>query len=59
MSLPRSVMEAKQCGAMGKSLPGGDIQVLNSYRISATVTGKEGAINCAPCTSPPTQFLRA
>lgn len=40
MTLPRFVMEVKQCGAMGKSVPGGDIQVLNSDRISATVTVK-------------------
>ena len=44
---------------MGKSLPDGDIQFLNSYRISATVSGKEVSFNPAPCTSLATEFLPA
>ena len=44
---------------MGKSIPNRDIQLLNSYQISATVPGKEASLNPAPCILPAAKVLPA
>ena len=44
---------------MGKRLPDGDIQLLNSYQISTTVPGKEESLNPSPCTLPAAKVLPA
>lgn len=43
-----SYLKKKKNGdAMGNSVPDGDNQFLNSYRISPTVAGKEASLKCA------------
>lgn len=42
------ILKKKKNGdAMGNSVPDGDNQFLNSYRISPTVAGKEASLKCA------------
>lgn len=48
----------KKGAAMGKNLSDGDIQFLNSYRISATVE-KEVSFKCATCPLTPMKILPA